>query len=253
MIQFSHGSAPAPFTTISPLPVKDVLGVVRWSDLYDPEVDSWRRVADMIYFREYHAVTLLIPDGRVLTTGGTRIKFQYGPITSDIEAYSPPYLYRGVRPEIISISTTEPRRGVTLDLSVAPVTQITSVVLMGAQTTTHWVDGGIPRRLVLPVEQRENIVSLTLPTDANVVPLGRYMLFAMIDDIPSVARIINVQAANSADLNGDGTVGAFDLALLLGAWGPCLDCARCLADFDEDCIVGASDLAILLGLWGPRP
>ena len=93
-------------------------------------------------------------------------------------------------------------------------------------------------------------MSVTLPTDANVLPLGRYMLFVMVDDIPSVARIINVRAANSADLNGDGVVGPFDLVILLGAWGRCLDCANCPADLNADCIVGASDLAILLGNWG---
>lgn len=49
-----------------------------------------------------------------------------------------------------------------------------------------------------------------------------------------------------ADLDCDGSVGAPDLAILLGAWGT-KDCA---ADLDEDGIVGASDLAILLGAWG---
>src|SRR5690606_17161554 len=85
-------------------PVDDVLGIVKWSDLYDPNTDAWRRVADMNWFREYHAVTLLLPDGRVATTGGTRIKFQYGPTSADIEAFVPPYLFRGVRPQITSMS-----------------------------------------------------------------------------------------------------------------------------------------------------
>ena len=40
-------------------------------DLYDPVADSWQRMADMADFREYHAITLLLPDGRVLTTAGT--------------------------------------------------------------------------------------------------------------------------------------------------------------------------------------
>ena len=43
----------------------------------------------------------------------------------------------------ITISTIQPRRGGTLTLEVAPETQITSAVLMGMQTTTHWVDGGL--------------------------------------------------------------------------------------------------------------
>jgi hypothetical protein len=52
-----------------------------------------------------------------------------------------------------------------------------------------------------------------------------------------------------ADLDDDGDVGASDLAILLGAWGPCS--GTCPADLDDDGDVGASDLAILLGAWGP--
>jgi hypothetical protein len=48
-----------------------------------------------------------------------------------------------------------------------------------------------------------------------------------------------------SDLNGDGSVGAADLAVLLGDWGPGLS----IADIDADGIIGATDLAILLGSW----
>ena len=51
-----------------------------------------------------------------------------------------------------------------------------------------------------------------------------------------------------ADLNGDGAVGAGDLAILLASWGPCPGCP---ADLDCDNTVGAGDLAILLASWGP--
>ncbi len=51
-----------------------------------------------------------------------------------------------------------------------------------------------------------------------------------------------------ADLDGDGTVGAEDLAILLGSWGPC---AGCPADFNGDDTIDAADLALLLGNWGP--
>lgn len=47
------------------------------------------------------------------------------------------------------------------------------------------------------------------------------------------------------DLNGDGSVGAADLAILLGAWGT----DNAAADLDGDGTVGAADLAILLGAW----
>lgn len=51
-----------------------------------------------------------------------------------------------------------------------------------------------------------------------------------------------------ADLNGDGSVGASDLAILLGSWGPCADCS---ADLNADGAVGPFDLATLLATWGP--
>ena len=54
-----------------------------------------------------------------------------------------------------------------------------------------------------------------------------------------------------ADLDGDGDVGAADLATLLGSWGPCSPDQGCPADLDADGEVAAFDLAILLGSWGP--
>ncbi|MEE8155272.1 MAG: sialidase family protein [Phycisphaerales bacterium] len=52
------------------------------------------------------------------------------------------------------------------------------------------------------------------------------------------------------DLDGDGTVGATDLLILLANWGPCDDCDDCTGDIDGNCSVGASDLLILLANWG---
>jgi hypothetical protein len=232
-------------------PVKDVLGIVRWCDLYDPAADSWRRIADMTWHREYHAVTMLVPDGRVVTTGGTRIKFQVGPTSADIEAFSPPYLFRGVRPAITSISAEQAPRGATLELSIFPQTLITSVVLMGTPATTHWVDGGIPRRLVLPVAQSGSEVTVTLATNANVLPPGHYLLFAMVDDIPSVARIIEVVQQVPGDTNGDGVVNIIDLLTVLASWGPCsAPPAACPGDVDGDLAVSFADLLIVLSNWG---
>ncbi|MCH8852298.1 MAG: hypothetical protein IID41_06545 [Planctomycetes bacterium] len=55
---------------------------------------------------------------------------------------------------------------------------------------------------------------------------------------------------NPADFNHDGQVGPFDLATLLAAWGPCVDCEDCPPDLHGDCEVGPADLAMLLGSWG---
>jgi hypothetical protein len=51
------------------------------------------------------------------------------------------------------------------------------------------------------------------------------------------------------DLNGDCAVNGGDLALMLGAWGPCGK-GGCVADLSGNGSVGAEDLALLLGNWG---
>ncbi len=56
------------------------------------------------------------------------------------------------------------------------------------------------------------------------------------------------ECACPEDLDGNGAVGAFDLALLLGSWGKCPGCP---ADLDGNGEVEAFDLALLLGAWGP--
>ena len=83
-------------------------------------------------------------------------------------------------------------RGETLGFDVFPRTALTHAVLMGAQSTTHWVDGGIPRRLELAVTQSGTRAQILLPSDPNRVPVGWYLLFGMVDDIPSEALIVRV-------------------------------------------------------------
>ena len=68
------------------------------AELFDPQSGSWTTVASMSVVRQYHSVSLLLPDGRVLNTGGVGGP---GNIMS-MEIYSPPYLFRGPRPRITS-------------------------------------------------------------------------------------------------------------------------------------------------------
>jgi hypothetical protein len=54
-----------------------------------------------------------------------------------------------------------------------------------------------------------------------------------------------VACGNPADLNGDGSIDAADLAILLSNWG-----VNGVGDINGDGSVEATDLAILLGQWG---
>lgn len=80
------------------------------------------------------------------------------------------------------------------------------------------------------------------PTDGSVSYPGWN-----IDDV-EILGVLPL-TANPADLDGDGIVGAGDLALMLGNWGPC-ESMPCIGDLDGDGAVGATDLALLLGSWG---
>lgn len=80
------------------------------------------------------------------------------------------------------------------------------------------------------------------------------VVYFPIPGMPTVPVTATVNVPNcpacwgSQDLDGDGLVGASDLAVLLASWGPCA--AACPADYDGDGAVGSSDLAILLASWG---
>jgi hypothetical protein len=127
------------------------------------------------------------------------------------------------------------------------------VVLIGTAAPTHWVDGGLPRRLVLPLTQSGSTITTYLPIDPNTLPLGHYMLFAMVDDIPSVAKIIRVRPPTLGDVDGDDDIdlndyGVFPACLSGPAALPPAGCA--LVDFNTDGDVDLRDLAGFQTVFG---
>ena len=164
------------------------------TDLYEPTTNTWRRLSDMNRWIHYHSVGVLVPDGRVIDTGGagTTSNRSFAGDDSSIEAFEPPYLFRGVRPQIDSVSTTDLVAGGTFTMQVSRTSAVTDVVLLGARATTHWIDGGPQRYLPLPFTQTGSTVLATVPGDTIKALKGYYLLFAMVDDIPSVAKIVRI-------------------------------------------------------------
>ncbi len=72
-------------------------------------------------------------------------------------------------------------------------------------------------------------------------------LFTGVHDV-QIALANDTGGDFDVDLDGDGVVGPFDLALLLETWG---SNPGQPADFNDDDVVGPFDLAVLLGAWGP--
>lgn len=182
------------------------------ADLYNLANDNWRQVSDMNYFREYHAIATLVPDGRVIVVGGEGQPGNEPPL-SIIEAYKPPYLFRGVRPEISKLSKSSFARGEKLTFNISKTDSITAVQLMSCAVNTHFMNSSNNRFIELKFEQLNDFVTADLPVDSVQFPPGFYMLFAMVDDIPSVAHIVkaldSVAVINTGTINKEFNLTAF--------------------------------------------
>lgn len=167
-------------------------GYMKRTDLYNPYSDTWRNTQDMNYFREYHAIITLVPDGRLIAVGG---EGQPGnePAQSIIEAYRPPYLFRGIRPEIRNLSTNSYARGSQVSFDVSKTDSITGVILLSNAVNTHFMNSSSNRFLELSFTQNSGNITAHLPTDSLLLHAGFYMLFVMVDDIPSTAQILHVE------------------------------------------------------------
>lgn len=193
-------------------------GYMKRSDLYDPETDTWRNLADLNYFREYHSILTLVPDGRVIAVGG---EGQPGnePALSIIEAYKPPYLFRGVRPEIVNLNANRFSKGDELTFEIARTDSITGVLLMANAVNTHFMNSSNNRFVELEYEQNDGKVKALLPSDSLILFDGFYMLFAMVDDIPSKAEIIVVDNRSVMTSN----VSEYEKEIVVIYPNPCKD------------------------------
>ena len=178
-------------------------GYMNLCDMYDPATDSWRRLSRINYNREYHCNTILIPDGRIIAVGGEGQPGNEPPF-SVVEAFKPPYLFRGVRPEIINLNKTSFARRATIDFDFLKTDSITDVIVMSNAVVTHFMNSGNNRYLSLNFTQAGNHITATLPCDSVALLPGYYMLFAMVDDIPSIAKIIKIEPGSVFTFIGNG-------------------------------------------------
>ena len=144
----------------------------------------WRFLPRMDSARGYHSTAMLLPDGRVITGGGDHRR-------SDYQVFEPPYLFKGERPVISSLSAHNFEYGETYTMSHAG--DVESIVLMRPGSRTHHFDND--QRMVILHEgvSTSGSVSFTMPTDANLAPQGYYMLFAISSEgVPSMADWVHV-------------------------------------------------------------
>jgi hypothetical protein len=172
-------------------------GNARTSELYTegPGVTGvWSLMDSQEYWRLYHSVALLLPDGRVVSMGGNPAQRNY---EHHIEVYSPPYLYTSggglaARPAVSSVPDSIAYNG-TFDVTMTSPGAITEAVLMRPGAATHAFD--MEQRLVELVIRGvvDGKLRLETPPNANIAPPGYYMLFVLnAAGVPSEAKFVRL-------------------------------------------------------------
>lgn len=168
-------------------------GPIYSSELLAPGgAGGWRVVGNEADARTYHSTSLLLPDGKVISSGDDRDIAPSDVIPPDAPAgtppghialasrtyqlYDPPYLFKGARPAV----TFAPQR-VRYDAAFRVAVQgdpgqITSAYLMRPGAVTHAVDMS-QQAIRLGLSTQADGITLTTPRDTTVAPPGYYMLF----------------------------------------------------------------------------
>jgi hypothetical protein len=169
-----------------------VSGAVNVAELWNPGTGQWTQLASSApLLRGYHSTALLLPDGRVLHSGGG--DGNSTPNNYNYEIYSPPYLFKGARPAITGGVPADAGYGQTLAVVTPDGASIAKVSLIRLGAVTHAFDQA--QRLVpLTFSQAAGGLSVTLPASGNLAPPGPYMLFLVnTGGVPSVGKIVRLQ------------------------------------------------------------
>ena len=180
---------------------------VHIAELWDPKTGQWTMLAAEQTDRCYHSTAALLPDGTVLSAGsgefilneGTPQQVANNPQDThhDAQVFSPPYLFKGPRPQITSAPDSV-NYGGTFEIGTAQPEQIATVTLIRLSSVTHSFNAG-QRINFLPAQVAGGTLTATAPPNANVCPPGHYMLFIVnLQGVPSVAKIIQVPAPAAA-------------------------------------------------------
>ncbi len=195
------------------------------AELWNPQTETWTTMSSQAVGRGYHTTALLLPDGRVLEAGGGRLPGY--PITdnTNIEIFSPPYLFKGIRPQISSAPSTV-RYGSTFDVGTLDASSISKVSLVRLGSSTHNFDQN-QRFVPLNFSTSGGSLSVTAPSGPGSAPPGYYMLFIVDSNgVPSVASFVRFPAAYEdsqapsapGSLHASGGVGTVNLG-----WDPATD------------------------------
>jgi hypothetical protein len=161
---------------------------VSLTELFDPGNETWTPMASQSTNRTYHSTAILLRDGRVISGGANTGE----PEETTVEFYRPPYLFKGARPTISSVSPSRLHHGDICTISTPNATGVDRTVLLKPGTNTHSTNFD-QRHVELDFLAGSGQIRAQIPTNPALVPPGYYMLFILNGTgVPSVARFVHV-------------------------------------------------------------
>lgn len=187
-------------------------GVLR-PEIWDPGTKTWYGASGAIplaedsYQRDYHSSCIVLPDARVLSSGGNT-----NASTKTIaNIYSPPYLFTAggdfaTRP-IISSAVQRIRYGQKFIIQSPLGTDASKPCLIRPGAATHGFD---QNQRFVPLEVDTLLASgsqliVKAPPDSFTAPPGDYLLFVLdsLGKVPAIARWVRVGSVWKEGANGD--------------------------------------------------
>ncbi len=184
-------------------------GYVTNAEIWNPDTGKWTTV-DVPYehARLYHSTALLLPDGRIMIGGGGAP----GPRNyTDVEYYSPSYLFDGDQPAERPVITEAPNKiGYNGTFDVSTPGTVSRVTLVRNGSVTHGFNND-QNFQDLTFTQGSGSITIDAPQDGTYAPPGAYMLFVFDEDgTPSVAKMLDIDPEVPMDSRTPRVVEQFE-------------------------------------------
>ncbi len=176
----------------------DVTSPVFEAELWNPATESWSTMAREAVGRTYHSAALLLPDGRVLSSGsgeGGGVLYEDSEFSAQV--FSPPYLFDAdgtlAHRPAITAAPSHLDYGQSFTVETPDAGSVSRGTLIRLSSVTHAFNQS---QLVYPLTfsaTAATTLGAVGPANANLAPPGPYLLFLVnAQGVPSTARIVTV-------------------------------------------------------------
>jgi len=176
----------------------DQAGAVHAAELWNPQTETWTTVASELKNRTYHSAAVLLPSGRVLSSGsGEGGDVSYVNAEFSAQIFSPPYLFNAdgslaARPAITSAPASL-TYGQSFTVETSDPKSIARGNLIRLSSVTHAFNQS---QLLYPLTftvAGPTTLSATAPRDGTLAPPGPYMLFLVnTSGVPSQGKFVRI-------------------------------------------------------------